>query len=88
MEIKTKYEMGEILKDIISGFTGPVIAFAYYSTGCVHYGIAPMKMNSDGKMLEWEWIDESRLLPTDRKPVEFQPLETSVSGPTQSPPQM
>lgn len=54
------FGMYDILKDKTSGLVGQVHVIAWYSTGCIHYGVAPMKLKSDGTMHEWTWLDESR----------------------------
>ena len=58
---KAKFELWDILKDRISGFTGTCLAVSFYATGCIHYGIAPNNVKEDGSLHQWEWIDEIRL---------------------------
>lgn len=60
--ISFKFNMGDRVKDIVSGYTGVILAMTYYSTGCRHYGIAPEKTGKDGNIREYEWLDESRLV--------------------------
>ncbi len=55
-----KFELGEILKDKVTGFQGAVMAQAMYFTGCAHYALCFQGLK-DGKIPEWEWIDTSRL---------------------------
>lgn len=55
-----KFEQGEILRDIVTGFQGTVLSRTKYFTGCVHYGLSPQTLK-DGKLPDWEWIDETRL---------------------------
>jgi hypothetical protein len=38
----TKFRMNDILKDRVSGFQGQVLGISFYSTGCIHYGLAPI----------------------------------------------
>lgn len=48
-------ELGEKVKDIITGFTGTVVARAEYLNGCIQYQIV-------GKEPDKEiWIDEAQL---------------------------
>jgi len=62
-----KFEIGAILKDVITGFTGVAMARAQYFTGCVHYGLELQKLEKDGQIHgQYEWIDESRLVATGK----------------------
>ena len=60
-----KIKVGATVKDIITGFTGVVMARAEYLTGCERYGILPKGLTAEGKIPDWEWIDENRLLTTE-----------------------
>lgn len=62
-ETKWKYELGQELKDKVSGFTGIVCCRADYLTGCKHYSLQG-KADKDNKMGTWESFEESRLEPT------------------------
>ena len=56
-----KYEIGEILRDKITGFNGVVMVRSEYYTGCTQYGLLPRNLDDKGKISDWEWIDEIRL---------------------------
>jgi hypothetical protein len=62
MVVEFKFEMGDTVKEKVSGFRGIIMAMYFYHTGCKHYGIAPMKLSKEGKLLEWENIDQERLI--------------------------
>jgi hypothetical protein len=53
--------MRDVLKDDVSGYQGVVMGVTFYDTGCIHYGLAPQKVKSDGTLNDWQWFDESRL---------------------------
>lgn len=55
-----KIGLGSTVKDRITGLQGVVMARTEYLTGCAHVGILATKVNKDGKIPEWEWIDETR----------------------------
>jgi len=55
-----EFELGEILKDRVSGFQGVVMARTEYFTGCVHYGLCSQSLK-DNRPIDWEWFDETRL---------------------------
>jgi len=56
-----KFELGEVLKDKITGFQGVAMARTEYFTDCIHYGLCSQELK-DGKPIDWEWIDETRLV--------------------------
>ena len=86
MKIKSKYGFGDKLKDRITGYTGTVMAVAFYDTGCTHYGILPSKIKSDGDLPECQWLDETRLLPV--KMNEAMKPKEEKGGPFPNPPGM
>jgi len=56
-----KFELNEIVKDIVTGFTGVILGRTEYSTGCIQYGVQAMKLTKEGVLPKWEWFDETRL---------------------------
>jgi hypothetical protein len=62
MEHVSKFSLKDILKDRITGYKGEVTSIAFYATGCTHYGISPLKLDKDGKIMDYTWLDESRLV--------------------------
>jgi len=87
-KVKFKYANGDILRDIVSGYTGVVMVQAYYSTGCKHYGIQSQELNSTGEPRDWHWLDESRVELIQEKEVFFRWKKGSSSGPMPSGPNM
>lgn len=55
-----KIKLGSTVRDMITGFTGIVMARTEYLTDCVHLGISVMEIPKEGKIPDWEWIDERR----------------------------
>ena len=55
-----KIELGEKVKDCVTGFKGVVIARAQYITGCNQYGVAPKAVKNEAK--DSRWFDEDRLI--------------------------
>jgi hypothetical protein len=80
-----KFELGEELKDRITGLAGVVMGRTEYLTGCTHYGLLPKSLTKDGKIREWEWIDESRL---ERVSNAKKEKGGKGSGPGHNPPSM
>lgn len=76
-----KYQLGEELKDIVTGFVGFAVGYTVYLTGCNHYGLASRKLGTNGKPGDWEWFDESRLIPTGKKLKGYKAPNTSGPEP-------
>lgn len=55
-----KFRRGEYLSDIITGFTGVVVARTDSLTGCNQYCLQP-PLDKDGKHVEAAWVDEHSL---------------------------
>ena len=60
------FELGDRVKDIVTGFTGVVMSRMEFLTGCSQYGISPTKLDKDGKRVDWEYFDENRLMKTGK----------------------
>ena len=57
-----KFELGEKVKDQITGYSGIIIGRIEYITGCDQYLIVNQKVKSDGERKKGEWFDENRLI--------------------------
>lgn len=82
-----KYKIGDTLKEKVSGFEGVVMAVTAYATGCFHYGIASRDLDSNGKVKEWEWFDQSRLDLVESKTINFAIVAGVTSGALPNAPQ-
>jgi len=85
-----KFELGEILKDKITGFQGVAMARTEYFTDCTHYGLAAQKVKDDGTVQDWQWFDETRLVKIDGcERIEKEPRcnPQATSGPEANAPQ-
>jgi len=74
------HELGDTLREKVSGLEGVVMARAQYSTGCIHYGIQSRGLK-DGETRGWEWFDQSRLESVSSATVNFDISKGSASGP-------
>ena len=72
-------ELGQKVKDNITGFTGIAIAKCEYLNGCISIEVKPTKLDKDGKMLGAQWIDEQRLTVKSK---------ATTGGPQDTPPDM
>lgn len=60
MATEFKHELGKEAKDIVTGFSGIIIARVEYMTGCNQYGIS-RKAGEDGAIHPAEFFDEGRI---------------------------
>ena len=81
-----KFHLGDVLQDKITGFTGVAMGRTEYMTGCTHYGLLSRDLTKDGKITDYEWIDESRLSKVKKKAIRQDGPRRS--GPEQNPPSL
>ncbi len=80
-----RVNLGDEVKDKITGFRGVVIGITRWLNGCSRVGIQPRKVIKDkGKIAEAEWTDENQLDIVKRGALK--PIDSVVSGPTSSTP--
>jgi len=48
---KTKVELGDVVRDTISGFEGVVVCVSYWLNGCIRVQVEPRKLNDKGEMI-------------------------------------
>lgn len=58
---KQKINLGDEVKDTITGFKGIAIARTTWITGCCRINVQPKGINKDGKLFEIESFDEPML---------------------------
>jgi len=85
--MSVKFELGEVLKDKISGFQGVAMARCEYFTDCIHYGLCSQTMQN-GKPMEWEYFDETRLVRVKGAKKIEKETRVPTSGIYPNPPQM
>ena len=91
----SKYQNGDLLRDKVTGLTGVVNVVAFYSTGCIHYGIQAREVTDKHGIPDWVWLDESRMELIEKAVVTFHDPVSSIessrirrSGPEPSGPAM
>ena len=82
-----EFELGEALRDKVTGFQGVALARTEYYTDCNHYGLQSRTLK-DGKPLGWEWFDETRLIRVEDAEKILKEPRIPTSGPHPSAPQM
>jgi len=55
------FELGEVLRDKITGFEGVCLGITHYLTGCTHCGLQAQKLDDKGAPGDWQWFDTTRL---------------------------
>lgn len=86
---KFKFELNAEVKDVVTGLTGIVMCRVEYATGCRHYGIQQRVVTKEGKVPDYEYLDESRLAATGQTLATLKaPDADDPSGPFQNPPQL
>lgn len=78
-----KFELNEVVKEKVTGFTGVVMCRSEYNTGCIQYGLLKQSLNKDGNIDEWIFLDETRLEATTKPSAK---IKKSIGGPQQTPP--
>jgi hypothetical protein len=70
--------LGQEVKDRLTGFSGFVMGRTEYLNGCVSIGVMPKELK-EGKPQDWIWFDEQRL---------DENSQVKVGGPQPQPPQV
>jgi len=56
-----KFDLGDEVKDTVTGYTGIIEYRMQWLTNCNCYGVLPRKLAPDGKIKDRQQIDEPRL---------------------------
>lgn len=84
-KVNFKFETGEEVKDLVTGFKGVVTAMCKYFNGCIQYRVKPTKLTEDGEPKKSLWFDEEQLKCT-KKTTKIKPeLSSQTGGPQESP---
>ena len=81
-----KFELGEILKDKITGFQGVALGRTEYFTECNHYGLQSQVLKG-GEPVGWQWFDETRLVCVEGAEKILKEPRTPTSGPEPNAPE-
>ena len=55
-----KFNLGDEVKCIITGFKGVIVSRTEYFNGCIAYGVKP-PIDKEGKLQDNGWLDEPQL---------------------------
>jgi hypothetical protein len=56
-----KFDLGDEVKDVVTGFKGIIRCKSRYLTGCDRYGLQSQILKEDGTPAGWVWFDENEL---------------------------
>ena len=82
--MNTNIELGDRVKDRISGFGGIVTARSEYLNGCISMLVQPARLDEGGKKIKGIWFDDVQLEVEEQKA--FGSLERPTGGPERSTP--
>jgi hypothetical protein len=77
-----KFKLGQVVKDVVTGFEGVVTGRTEWLNGCVRYGVQSRKLK-EGVPTEAQWFDEQQLSATAKQPVTIAMQDTG--GPRKDP---
>jgi len=81
-----KFELGQTVKEVVTGFFGVTMARTQHLTGCDTYGLLSRELK-DGKPADYVWFDETRLEVSGEKVVLPGMVKERPGGPQPFPPQ-
>ncbi len=83
-----RIELGDRVRDKISGFTGIATSRHEYMNGCVRYTIDSEELK-DGKPVDGQWFDEQQIEIVEAKEIEAaKDAVASIGGPQPAPPSL
>lgn len=79
-------KLGQTCKDVVTGFEGVVISLIQNLTGCDQACLKPRTLDKDGKSMEGQWFDVTKLLITNAEPLKLPGDTTKHPGADEPPP--
>jgi len=75
------FNLGDEVKDKITGYKGVIRARSQYLTGCNTYGIQSQKLTKEEAPQDWKWFDEDQLSLLTTQKVTFRKEVRRTGGP-------
>ena len=79
-----KFQNGDKVTEIVTGFTGTITGTCFYLTGCSQYLVVP-KCKDEFTKAEGTWYDEGRLEIVEEQGVPEQEVKAEYKGCDMSP---
>ena len=76
-----KFELGDMVKDVVTGFSGAITGRSEFITGCRQYSVTSRTLQSGNT--KQGWFDEDRLVQTKGEKVKLK--TNNPGGPQLSP---
>ncbi len=73
-----KIELGDEVKDIVTGFRGIITAKYIYLNGCIRFSIQP-EVDKDGKLPTYETFDEPLLKILEKNKIKYSYIKNHIS---------
>ena len=67
LDLECEFELGDIVKDTVTGFAGMVTARSEFLNGCIRLAVTPTSLDKDGKMQAGERVDIQQLVLVKKK---------------------
>lgn len=61
VDLNTRVQLGDLVKDTVTGFTGVAVAHTQWLHGCLRITVQPTGTNKEGKTFESQSFDEPQL---------------------------
>ena len=78
-----KHNLGDEVRDLVTGYSGIIIARSEYLNGCIRYGVQRTKLTKESKPQDSEWFDEKQIEVIKAKKVDVEIKRTG--GPADAP---
>lgn len=75
-----KFNLGDEVKDIITGFRGVIDSRTQWLNGCTRYGVQPSKLTKDGNVQDARAFDEQQLQLVKAARIAVTPLAAAKPG--------
>ncbi len=83
----TEINLGDKVKDALTGFTGIAVGYTEWLYGCVRIAIESEKLDKDGKPQDELWFDKQRVvLVKTKRASKAKQVSKAISGGPQSDP--
>lgn len=56
-----KDKLGTFAQDLITGYTGVIVAYDEWLNGCVRFAIQPQDLDKDGQLKKAQWFDSPQV---------------------------
>ena len=64
-----KFKLGQVARDMITGYTGVITSVSFWLNGCITYGLQSRNLDKDGKPVDRAVFDEPQIELMEERPV-------------------